>query len=47
MIKNNVVEARKQNKMNDKKNTLVVPSSNNQIPDNDLIRLHAEDIPPP
>ena len=47
MVGNNVAEARKQNKVKDKKNTLVVPSSINQIPDNDLIRLHAEDISPP
>ena len=32
--------------MKDKKNTFVVPSSINQIPDNDLVRLHAEDIFP-
>ena len=46
MVENKVAEAREQNKMKDEKNTLVVPSSINQIPDNELIRLHAEDISP-
>ena len=44
MVVNNVAEASKQNKMKDKKNTLVVPSSTNQIPDSNLVRLQAEDI---
>ena len=44
MVVNNVAEASKQNKMKDKENTLVVPSSTNQIPDNNLVRLQAEDI---
>ena len=46
IVENKVAEARKQNKMKDKTNTLVVPSSINQITDRDLVRLHAEDISP-
>ena len=45
MVENNVAEARKQKKVKDKKNTLIAPSSTNQISDNDLVRLQAEDIP--
>ena len=44
MVENNVAEARKQNKMKDKKNTFIAPSPTNQTPDNDLVRLQAEDI---
>ena len=44
MVKNNVAEARKQNKMKDKNNIFVVQSSTNQSPDNNLVRLQAEDI---
>ena len=45
MVKNNVAETRKQKKIKNKTNTLVVPSSINQIPDNDIVRLHAVAIP--
>ena len=42
MGENNVAQTRKHKKMKNKKNTLVVPASINQIPDNDIVRLHTE-----